>query len=159
MNLKGGEKKTKITFVISSDAAAKLSDVFEQYIKQFEFTAPDGTEEHWWGEKIEGRSILTLKLTTGNMWTVCFDFLPTLTYQGSRAGFRKLTPLMGKAEVTEKGIILFGEEFPVSVYETTMPSLKFFEYLEPLAEMPDKAVVRGLYHEALRVIPYKNVYR
>jgi hypothetical protein len=122
---------------------------------------------NWGGElKKEGDEI-QLILTTGNKW-ILNKAEGTLSYEGSRRGFNKMTPFKNVKlyhdhllvyTVIENDIIEEMEKLLPIEYETTYPSLKWSEYLEPLFDMPEFAVVFDAYGTPRRVVPYKNVYK
>jgi hypothetical protein len=130
-----------------------------------EFNAYALSNLNWGGElRKEGDEVI-LTLTTGNKW-ILDTAKGTLAYEGSRRGFNKLTPFVNvklhhdhllvdveKNDIVEKSEILTPLE-----YQTTFPTLKWSEYLEPLLDMPEFAVVFDAYGTPRRVVPYKNVY-
>jgi hypothetical protein len=151
----------RITFSGLSDKGIEtIENEFNSYVLS--------QEQPWGGElKKEGDEI-TLILTTGNKW-VLNKRLGELTYEGSRHGFVKLTPFKN-VRITKEGLLVYTsfdehgvvegwDQLYVLSYETSYPSLKWYERIEQLLQMPEFGVIFDHNGIPLRVAPYKNVYK
>lgn len=125
----------------------------------------------WGADYGEGERWAVMLHSTGNRWEVVrlADDSTFLRYEGSRAGFRSFTPFVSagaKVRTKEDFLILEieGKKLPLKLetYETSHPYLAPKHYWScevlRLEEEPDRAVVL-CGNTAMKVVPYKNVYR
>jgi hypothetical protein len=151
----------KITF-------SGLSDRGIQTIEN-EFNAYVLSQEQPWGGDLEKEGDeIRLILTTGNKW-ILNKRTGELSYEGSRDGFQKLTPftrvritkdgLLVYTEIDENDVIKKWDTLYVLSYHTTHPTLKWWERVEQLQQMPEFGVIFDHNGIPLRVAPYKNVYK
>jgi hypothetical protein len=150
----------KITFSGLSDKGIQtIIDEFNAYVLE--------NSPNWGGELIKEGDEIQLILTTGNKW-ILNKRRGELAYEGSRAGFQKLTPfknvriisegLLVYTSFDEHGVIKSWDKLYVLKYQTTYPTLKWNERIEQLLDMPEFGVIYDHNNIPLRIAPYKNVY-
>jgi hypothetical protein len=165
----------EIKFKVNEKDYKTIKKIFEDYIKQryYPTSSPSYFEGDFGANGTIEEVFVDISLCTGNCWQIWKENDNYYVYyEGSRAGFRALTPFVfhkkfvnAWVDENDLNINLRNKKqmkwltLTVVDYKTTFPQLKWHERVEKLAEEPEKAIILTWDNIPLRVINYKNVYK